>query len=132
MPTDAEELVRGIYDAYARRDVAAAFANFSPDITFVQTDLLPWGGEYHGVGGAQDSFQKLVAHIDSRVEVEEIVSAGDRVVVIGRTRGTVRDGGTPFDIRAVHVWQIVDGKILRFEAYIDTPAILAALEGSAS
>ena len=40
---DSEELVRGIYDAYARRDVAAAFANFSPHMTFAQTPELPWG-----------------------------------------------------------------------------------------
>lgn len=127
MSTEAEELVRGIYDAYARRDVAAAFANFSPEIEFAQTDLLPWGGEYQGIEGAQKSLGLLLAHIDSRVEVEEMISAGDRVVVIGRTRGTVREGGATFDIRAVHVWKVVGGKILRFEAYIDTPAMRAAL-----
>ena len=49
MSIDAQELVRGIYAAYARRDVAAAFANFSPDIKFAQTSELPWGGDYDGV-----------------------------------------------------------------------------------
>ena len=127
MTADSEDLVRAIYDAYARRDVASAFANFSPEITFSQTPLLPWGGEYHGIEGAQASFAKLVSHIESRVEVEDVISAGDRVVVIGRTRGTARATGATFDIRAVHIWQVVSGEIRRFEAYIDTPAMLDAL-----
>jgi len=33
-----------------------------------------------------------------------------------------------FDIRAVHVWRIRDGKALAIQFSIDTPAMLAALE----
>ena len=127
MSTEHEELIRNVYDAYARRDVAAALSRFSPEVEFVQTDLLPWGGRYHGIEGAQTSLGKLLAHVDSRVEVEEIISAGDQVVVIARTRGTTRVSGAPFDVRAVHVWTVREGSILRFEAYIDTPAMLLAL-----
>ena len=130
MSIEQEELVRSVYDAYARRDLVAALSSFSPEIEFVQTDLLPWGGKYQGIEGAQASLGKLLAHVDSRVEVEELVSAGDQVVVIGRTRGTARTSGAAFDVRAVHVWTVVDGRIVRFEAYIDTPAMLSALRGS--
>ncbi|HKQ51914.1 MAG TPA: nuclear transport factor 2 family protein [Pyrinomonadaceae bacterium] len=127
MTTEHEELVRNIYDAYARRDLAAALSRFSPEVEFVQTNLLPWGGSYRGLEGAQASLGQLIAHVDSRVEVEETFSAGDQVVVVGRTRGTARASGAPFDLRAVHVWTVVEGRITRFEAYIDTPAMLKAL-----
>lgn len=55
MSNGNEGLVREIYDAYARRDVTAALAlsNFSPEVEFVQTDLLPWGGQYHGIEGVR-------------------------------------------------------------------------------
>ena len=128
--TENEEMVRKVYDGYARRDVAAALADFSPDVEFVQTDLLPWGGSYRGMDGAQASLGKLLAHVDSRVEIEEVITAGDHVVVIGRTRGTVRETGASFDVRAVHVWTVASARIRRFEAYIDTPGMLAALERS--
>lgn len=128
MSTEHEKLIRDVYDAYARRDLAAALSRFSPEIDFVQTDLLPWGGSYHGIEGAQASLGKLLAHVDSRVEVEEVITAGDQVVVIARTRGAARASGAAFDLRAVHVWTVVDGSIRRFEAYIDTPAMLAALK----
>jgi uncharacterized protein len=127
MSTEPEVVVRSVYDAYARRDVAAVLSAFAPDVVFVQTDLLPWGGRYEGIEGAQASIGKLFAHVDSKVEIEETVSAGDHVVVIGRTRGTTRTTGAEFDIRVVHVWTVVNGRILRFEAYIDTPAMLSAL-----
>jgi ketosteroid isomerase-like protein len=125
-----EEVVRSVYSAYARRDLAAAFADFSPEVEFVQTGLLPWGGAYRGIEGAQTSLRKLLEHVDSLVEIEETIPAGDQLVVIARTRGTARASGASFDVRAVHVWTVVDGRILRFEAYIDTPAMLSAL-GSA-
>lgn len=127
MPTEHEELIRNVYDAYARRDVVAALSRFSPEVEFIQTDLLPWGGSYQGIEGAKSSLGKLMAHVDSRVEIEETFSAGDHVVVIGRTRGTVRATGAAFDVRVAHVWTVIDGSIRRFEAYIDTPAMLSAL-----
>lgn len=127
MATEHEQLVLDVYDAYARRDVGAALSRFSPEVEFVQTDLLPWGGSYQGIEGAKASLGKLLTHVDSRVEVEEIISAGDHVVVIGRTRGTARATGAAFDVRAVHVWTVIEGSIRRFEAFIDTPAMLSAL-----
>jgi ketosteroid isomerase-like protein len=72
---------------------------------------------------------KLLENLDSQVEMEEFVEAGERVVAIGHTRGRVRANQKEFDVRAVHVWMLKDGKVLRFEAYIDTPKMLEALKG---
>jgi ketosteroid isomerase-like protein len=130
MPSEHEKLVQGVYDAFARKDPAAILESFSPEVEYVQTDLLPWGGRYRGVEGVQMSLGKLFTHIDSRVQAEEMFSAGDQVVVIGRTRGTAHGSGASFDLRVVHVWTVVNGSIRRLEVYLDTPAMLAALKGS--
>ena len=66
--------------------------------------------------------------IDAAVTVEDLIEAGETVVVIARTRGRVRSNDVRFDIRAVHVWRIRDGKALAIQFYIDTPPMLAALE----
>jgi ketosteroid isomerase-like protein len=42
--TAALEVVREIYDAFARRDGAAILARLHTDVEFQQTPLLPWGG----------------------------------------------------------------------------------------
>jgi len=47
--------------------------------------------------------------------------------MFGKTRGRVKTNGQPFDIRAVHVWTLKDGKGIRFEPNVDTPAMLKAL-----
>ncbi|HKP13599.1 MAG TPA: nuclear transport factor 2 family protein [Blastocatellia bacterium] len=121
------DVVAELYDAFARRDIAAIVARVDPAITVVQTPDLPWGGAFEGVAGLQRFFGLLTASVDSRVEVEEYVEASDRVVAVGWTRGQVRANGAPFDIRVVHVWTIRDGRALRFEPYIDTPGMLRAL-----
>jgi ketosteroid isomerase-like protein len=128
--TEADDnvaLVRRMYDAFATRDLDAIVAIVGPDIEITQTALLPWGGEYRGLEGLAAFFGKLTENITSAVTPHAIYSAGDRVVQAGRTAGTVNASGTAFDIDEVHILTVRDGKVVRFEAHIDTPAMLAAL-----
>ena len=46
---------------------------------------------------------------------------------VGRTAGTVNATGVEFDVDEVHVLTLRDGKVVRFAATIDTPAMLDAL-----
>jgi ketosteroid isomerase-like protein len=41
----------------------------------------------------------------------------------GRQPGALRAEGVP----EAHLWELRDGKVVRFTVYIDTPAMLAAL-----
>lgn len=129
MSNENLNLVKNLYETYNRRESAEnIFAPFSPEIEIVQTPELPWGGKYKGFNEAFKFFSKLVANVDSRLEIEEMVASGETVTVIGRTRGIVRKNVKPFDVRAIHVLTLVNGKIIRAEYYIDTPAMLAALQ----
>lgn len=121
------ELVRRGYEAYARRDVAAVMALLDPGIEVVQTTLLPWGGVHRGLEGAQTFFRLLAEHTDAMPEPLAYIPAGSDVAVVGRLRGTARASGKPIDIDIVHVWTVREGRLVRFAAYIDTPAMLEAL-----
>jgi hypothetical protein len=123
-------LIRSLYEAFRRRDLPAIAARIHPSIVVVQTELLPWGGRYEGLDGFRTFFGKLTQAITSEVEAELLLEAGDRVVAIGRTHGHVNGSQTPFDLTAVHVWTIRDGKVAGFEPYIDTPAMLKVLGAS--
>ena len=59
--------------------------------------------------------------------IQTVYAAGDTVVQIGRTAGTVNATGASFDVQEVHLLTVRDGKVVRFEAHIDTPAMLEAL-----
>lgn len=121
------EVVRRVYEAMKERDANVMQELFADDIRVGQSPLLPWGGEYEGRDGAFTFFLTLVEHIQSQVTTESLFSAGDHVVQTGRTRGTVVANGASFDVPEVHVWEVRDGRVVAFQAFIDTPAMLEAL-----
>lgn len=122
-----KEIIARLYEAFGQRDMTMMSTLFDPNIEVRQSSLLPWGGVYKGFKGVVDLATKLLEHVDSQIEVEEYVESGDQVVAIGWTKGHVRASGREFKIRAVHVWTMKKGKVLRFEAYIDTPKMLEML-----
>lgn len=119
--------IRRVYDAMHARDVATLIDLFAPEVTLWQTPELPWGGSYEGHDGALTFFGRLIENIESAVETQDLYAAGDHVVQRGRTRGTVIANGAEFDVAETHLWELRAGKVIRFESYIDTPAMLAAL-----
>jgi ketosteroid isomerase-like protein len=122
-------VVRAVYEAFGRGDVAAIMALVAPDATVQQSPAVPWGGTYTGHAGLGEFLTALTGHLDSRPETERLFADGDgHVVQVGRTRGTVRATGAGFDVAEVHVWTVRDGLVQRYEAYLDTPAMRAALD----
>jgi uncharacterized protein len=130
MNSPAVLVVKEIYEAFSRRDVAKAFSYFAPDIEMVQTPALPWGGTYHGHDGARQFFERLTQRINSKVTIERIIDAIEHVVVIGRTAGQVNATGISYDVPLAHVWSVREGRVWRVEFHIDTPLMLEALSGS--
>jgi ketosteroid isomerase-like protein len=121
------QLVQNLYEAMARRDVSGVLAILDENISIAQTPLLPWGGEYSGHQGVLEFFQKLLGNLDTSLKLEEYFEAEDRVVVIGRTQGRVLKNNAPFDVRLVHIWTLQNGKVTRFEPFINTPQMLESL-----
>ena len=71
-------------------------------------------------------FTKLTGALEP--EPERLIDDEEgHVVQIGRTRGRVRATGNEFDVPETHVWTVEDGKVIRFESYIDTPNMREAL-----
>jgi ketosteroid isomerase-like protein len=120
-------IVRNGYDAFRRGDIEVIFDTLDPGVEFYQSEEVPWGGRYQGHKEVGVFFQRLTSTIESKVDPDQFVDSGDRVVAVGYTRGRVRATGKQFEVPAVHVWTLKDGKVVRFEAYIDNPRILPAL-----
>ena len=94
--------------------------------------MLPWGGIYRGQEEASRFFITLAEHVDSRIEVDDIIDAGEHIVARGHSRGRVRANGQAFEVAIAHVWTMRQGKALRFENYLDIPTMLRALHGERS
>lgn len=121
------ERIEEIYEAIRRKKTAAVLALAAPEIEISQSSELPWGGIYSGQEGLKLFQTKLAEHLDSRVEIECCIDAGDHIVATGRTVGKARATGLEFDIPLVQVWKLCEGRIVRLETYLDNATMLAAL-----
>ena len=124
---EPEEIIRQGYALYAERNFPAIFELLAENVTVWQTSELPWGGEYSGRNGAGEFFTKLAQFTAATPEPMAFVPAGKHVAVYGKLRGKTTATDAEFDLDFVHLWQVTDGKIDRFEAFIDTPAMMLAL-----
>ena len=125
---DNVTVVRRVYDAFERGDVPTIFALFDSGGEIYQSTRLPWGGRYEGHGGLADFLGNLTGTIESRVETERFIDDGDgHVVASGVTRGTVVATGRRFEVPETHVWTVEDGRIVRFESYVDAGRMREAL-----
>lgn len=124
----AAEVVQAIYEAFDAHDVAAALALFDPEIEVSQSEALPWGGTHFGHEGAIHFFGTLMSRIETRVEIERLIVAGDTVVEIGKTCGHAVGSDREFAIDEAHVWTVRDGRAVRMQAFVDDAAMIEALD----
>ena len=116
------EVIKGAYAAFAGGDVPAVLGVFADDIEWHEADGMPYGGVYRG---GEAVVQNVFGPISQDVEgfaltPEEFMSAGDTVAAVVRYTGTGKVTGKPLDLPVVHVWDIQDGKAVRFRQFADT------------
>jgi uncharacterized protein len=118
------DIVKALYDAFGKGDVPAVLGVFDPEIQWREAEnfLYADGNPYAGPQAvAEGVFQRIVSDVEHfAVLPERFVEGGDTVVVEGRYRGTMKTTGTPVDAQFAHIWQLRDGKVVRFQQYTDT------------
>lgn len=119
---DNLEVVRETYDAFARGDIEAVLASFDEDIEWVEAEGGPYGGTYHGPEAVVENvFARLGEEWEEFVvEPDRFVVDGDTVVALGTYRGTYAATGESFEAPVAHAWDLEDGRITRFQQYVDT------------
>jgi uncharacterized protein len=127
MPRAHVELVQRFYDAMRRRDAATALDLMTSDIEVTQSTEVPWGGTYRGHVEVQQFIGKLRDRVTTTAHIERFIDAGDHVVAIGRTEGTVNATGQSFVVPIAHIWKVKDGRLAHGRFCIDNPTMLAAL-----
>jgi hypothetical protein len=95
-----------------------AFAEiFDPELESVAA----WRGEgvtYAGIDGFRELWLDwLEPWVTYHVQVEEIIEAGNRVVVLIRDRGRRHDTDAEVELISGSVWTVRDGRIARVEFY---------------
>jgi uncharacterized protein len=117
-------LMRGLYEAFAKGDVPTVLGAMAPDIEwweaegFIYADTNPYQGPQGVLNGV---FLRLATEWDGfAVHPEAFHDAGGTVIVTGRYSGTYKGTGNKLDAQFAHVWTIRDGKVASFQQYTDT------------
>jgi ketosteroid isomerase-like protein len=118
------DIVKGIYDAFARGDVPAVLGVFDPGIHWREADnfLYAGGNPYVGPQAILEGvFLPILTDVDGfSLTPDHFIEDGNTVVVEGRYRGKFKSTGVAVDAQFAHVWQLRDERVVRFQQYTDT------------
>ena len=122
MGEQSADVVRGIYDALGRGDMAGVLGAMADDIKWYQAEGMPNGGVYQGGRAvAQYVFGPIMQDIPNfAVTPEQFIASGDTVAVVARYTGTGKDAGKELDLPVAHVFDVRDGKVVQFRQFVDT------------
>ena len=117
--------MRELYEAFGRGDVPTMLAAMAGDIEWYEAEGNPWSPGHAFVGPQQiveGVFQRIGAEFDGfEILPTRFLGDGDTVIMEGRYRArSHHTTGKPLDAEVVHVWDLREGRIVRFHQYVDT------------
>lgn len=129
-PATPLDVVRGVYAAFGRGDMAGLFAMLHSEVEWSATVDAP-GSELvpmlrHGIGHrAVEHYFGGVAQLEFHVfDVGRCFVDGDTVVAEVHVDVTHRDTSKRAQLDELHYWVIREGLAVRFRTYVDTATLI--------
>jgi ketosteroid isomerase-like protein len=122
---DNASFLKSLYDAFGRGDIPTVLGAMSPDIHWHEAEsnpYMPSGEAWVGPEAVLNNlFMRLGVDWDGfSVHPKSFHDAGDSVIVEARYSGKFKATGKTMDTQVCHVWDIKNGKLTRFQQYVDT------------
>jgi ketosteroid isomerase-like protein len=130
MSSENVEIVRRAFEAWNGGDPEAAVELLDPDVEWHLPPNFPdeqaWHGRdavVRGLAGVAGSFEHF------RIEVQELIDAGDRVVALVRFHGRAAITGLELGGMSVdaQIWTLRDGKAVDIQMYNGSDEALQAI-----
>jgi ketosteroid isomerase-like protein len=126
MPKENVEIVREVYERWSEGDFHTTPV-LDPQVVFILRPDFPEAGAYVGteaLAGYMHGFLEPWTHVT--IEAEEVIEAGDTVVVgiVQRAEGDASGAATEF--RYFQLWSFRGGRVIRLENVRDRAEALAA------
>jgi len=128
------QIVKDAFAAIGRGDMRGLQALSAEDIEWiVPGEDWPLAGTRRGHAGLADLLQTESETVESPFfEAREFVAQGDRVLVVGFTRGKIIATNKTFEDNWIFAITVRNGKLTNVREYIDTQALARASEMDAS
>lgn len=128
---DNAAIVRKLYECFGQGDLDGVLSRMTADIQWHIPQIA--GVSLSGPRRGQDSIREFFLGLAQsqeigEMEVNHVVSQGDIVVVLGRYSRRVKPTGRRFSSEFAHAFQLSQGKVEKFQEYLDTAAVAAAYQ----
>ena len=126
MSTDTPNiaLVKSLYVAFGKGDIATIVAAVTTDVDWVSTGRasdFPTLGPRKGPGGVGEFFRLVGSSlVFSEFSPKEFYAVGDKVFVLGSYAMTVTKTGKAMQSDWAHIFTIANGKVKAFREFLDT------------
>lgn len=118
-------VVKEGYQKFKNKDIAGILELFADDIEWegARSEYIPFSGVYRGKQQAAQYFALMDQAQESQsFEPQEFIAEGDKVVVMGQSKWTVKATGQTYENPWVHIFTLREGKVVKFQQYNDTAA----------
>jgi ketosteroid isomerase-like protein len=118
------QTIQALYGGMQTGDIGAVLGLMDPAIewmeaeNFIYADRNPYKGPDYILNNL---FMRIVTEWEGfKVIPDEFCDSGDKVIVFGRYQGTYRATDKPINAQMVHVFTLANGKVTKFQQYVDT------------
>jgi uncharacterized protein len=124
------ELVQHAYQHFKDGDIQGLLGLLSEDVEWKLFEMegVPFSGTRRGDERVGEFFSQVFDTEEPlHFEPRELVAQGDKVVALGDYAWRVKSTGREYESDFVHVFTVRDGKVARFQEFMDTAAVSAAI-----
>jgi len=130
MSAELVQLVEKGYAAWNAGDRGWVLDHMSPEIEWITPEDDPDPSTYRGYEGVESYWAQWRAAVGQlNFVVEEMIDAGDNVVVVARRQGRGEHSGLEISDRVIQVFHFEGEKCTRVHEYYDRDAALGAVKG---
>ena len=127
------QTVKDFFAAIGRGDRKGLLALAAEDIEWIiPGEDWPLAGTRRGHAGLADLLETASRSIETSTEPREFIAQGDRVLVVGSARGTIKATNKTFEDNWIFAITVRDGKLTSIREYIDTQALARASQTDTS
>ena len=127
------QVVQNLFAAFGQGNIPAALDILAEDVDWqspvrrTRPGKISWATPRHGHKEVAEFSKELSEKMQiERMETLDFTAQGDRVVVEGKNRGTVKSTGRTYEHDWVMVFTVRGGKVVRHRHYYDTADIAVA------
>ncbi|TGR23061.1 MULTISPECIES: nuclear transport factor 2 family protein [unclassified Mesorhizobium] len=123
------EIIKAHYAGSDAKDLAAMMAPVTDKTAWIEMAGFPYAGTYVGPDAIISGvFKRIGEDWDGyALKLEKLVDGDTTIVGVGTYSGVYKKTGKAMSARVVHVWDMEDGKAVRFEQFTDTKLVAAAM-----